>query len=85
MRKPVSLGSKKLDSLSKLYFHVNVDVGHHVHLHVGHLVYLHVCHHVHFHVGGHVHLHVGHHVHLHVVSTLCQGSETLTEWKSPKV
>ena len=40
------------NSLTKLYFHV--DVGHHVHLHVSHH---------------------------RVVSTLCEGLETLTEWK----
>ena len=52
--------------LTKLNFHVNVDInvdgGHDV----GHLVYL----------------HVGHH---NVTSTLCEGSETLTEWKSKSV
>ena len=32
-----------------------------------------------FFVGYHVHLHVGNH---NVVSTLCEGSERLTEWKS---
>ena len=47
--------------------------------HVGHLVHLHVCHHVHLHVGRHVSHHVGH---CNVVSTLCEVSETLTEWKS---
>ena len=39
----------------------------------------HVVHLVHLHVGYHVSHHVGHH---HVVSMLCEGSETLTEWKS---
>ena len=29
-----------------------------------------------------VHLHVGHH---NVISTLCEGSETLTEWKSESI
>ena len=38
------------------------------------------------HVGHHVHLHVGHHFSHHaryhnVVSTLCEVSEALTEWK----
>ena len=47
--------------------------------HVGHLVHLHVCHHIHLHDGHHVSHHVGHH---NVVSTLCEVSETLTEWKS---
>ena len=73
MRKPGKLRVEKVwaqltipvtNSLTKLYFHV--DVGHHVHLDVGH----------------HVHLHVSHH---RVVSTLCEGLETLTEWKSEKV
>ena len=42
--------------------------------------------HVHLHVGHHVHLHVGHHVgHHNVISTLCEGSETLTEWKSERM
>ena len=41
---------------------------------------------VHLHVGHHVHLHVGHHFSHHaryhnVVSTLCEVSEALTEWK----
>ena len=75
MRKPGKLRVEKVwaqltipvtNSLAKLYFHV--DVGHHVHLDVGH--------HVHLHVGHHVHLHVSHHL---VVSTLCEGLETLTE------
>ena len=39
--------------------------------------------HVDRHVGHLVHLHVGHHIgHQNVVSTLCEGSETLIEWKS---
>ena len=46
---------------------------------VGRPVVHHVGYLVHLHVGHHVHLHVGHH---NVVSTLCEGSETLTEWKS---
>ena len=50
-------------------------VGHHV----SHLVHLHVGHHVHLHVGRHVSHHVGHR---NVVSTLCEVSDTLTEWKS---
>ena len=33
-------------------------------------------------VGHHVHLNVGHH---NIVSTLCGGSETLTEWKSKSI
>ena len=42
-----------------------------------------VCRHVSHHVGHLVHLHVGHHIgHQNVVSTLCEGSETLIEWKS---
>ena len=41
-----------------------------------------VNHLVHLHVGHYVSHHVGHH---NVVSTLCEGSETLTEWKSEKV
>ena len=49
-------------------------VGHHG----GHLV----RHLVHLHVGHQVHLHVGHR---NVVSTLCEVSETLTEWKSESV
>ena len=48
--------------------------GCHVHLPVSHLVHLHV---------GHlVHLHVGHH---NVILTLCEGSETLIEWKSESI
>ena len=35
--------------------------------------------HVHLHVGNHVSYHVGHR---NVVATLCEVSETLTEWKS---
>ena len=47
-------------------------------MHVGHLVHLHV--------GHHAHLHVGHLVsHRNVVSTLCEVSETLTEWKSKSI
>ena len=43
-------------------------------------------HHVHLHLGHHVHSHVGHHVsHQNVISTLCEGSETLTEWKSESI
>ena len=34
--------------------------------------------HVHLHVGNHVSYHVGHR---NVVATLCEVSETLTEWK----
>ena len=53
-----------------------------VSLHVGHLL----GHLVHLHVGHCVHLHVGRHVyHRHVVSTLCEVSETLTEWKSETI
>ena len=45
---------------------------------VGHLVHLHV--------GHHVHLCIGHHVsHHNVVSTLCEGSETVLEWKSESI
>ena len=51
--------------------HVGRHVGHLVHLHVGHLVHLHVGHHVSHHIG-----------HRNIVSTLCEGSEMLTEWKS---
>ena len=62
---------------------VGKHVGHHVgllvHLHVGHHVYLHVGHHVSHHVGHCVSQHVGHG---NVFSTLCEVSETLTEWKS---
>ena len=47
------------------------------------MIHLHVGHDVRLHVGYHVHLHIGHHFdHYNVVSTLCEGSETLTEWKS---
>ena len=49
-------------------------VGKHVGHHVGHLVHLHVGHHVSHHVG-----------HRNVVSTLCEVSETLTEWKSESI
>ena len=75
--------------------HVSHHAGHHVQQHVsqeqtkiisnhvgyrvGHLVHLHVSHHVHLHVGRRVSNHVGHH---NVVLTLCEGSETLIEWKS---
>ena len=45
---------------------------------VGHRVHLHSAHHVHLHVSHHV----GHH---NVVLTLCEGSETLTEWKSESI
>ena len=46
--------------------------------HVGHLDHLHV--------GHHVSHHVSHHVgHRNVVSSLCEGSETLTKWKSESV
>ena len=43
-----------------------------------------------FMVGHHVQLHVGHPVHLHVdhhdvISMLCEGSETLLEWKSESI
>ena len=42
--------------------------------------------HVGHHLGNLVHLHVGHHVgHRNVVSTLCEGSEALSEWKSESV
>ena len=54
-------------------------VGKHVGHHVGLLVHLHVGHHVYLHVGHCVSHHVGHG---NVVSTLCEVSETLTEWKS---
>ena len=70
--------------LTKLDFHVDgdvevdvyvdIDVGHHFHLHVGHIVRLNV--------GYLVHLQVGHH---NVISTLCEGSETLLEWKSESI
>ena len=55
-----------------------------VQLHIGHFVYLHVGHHVQLHTGN---FFIGHHVLHHVsnhnaVSTLCEVSETLTEWKS---
>ena len=46
--------------------------------HIGHLV----GHLVHLHVGHHVHLHVGYH---DVISSLCEVSETLTEWKYESV
>ena len=50
------------------------------------MIHLHVGHDVRLHVGYHVHLHIGHHVgHYNVVSTLCEGSETLTGWKSESV
>ena len=52
MRKPGKLRVAKVcaqltNSLTKLDFYVDVDVGHHV----GHLVYLHIGHHVQLHVG----------------------------------
>ena len=41
---------------------------------------------VNFFVGHHVGRHVSHHVgHRNVVSTLCEVSETLTEWKSKTI
>ena len=49
---------------------------------VSHYVHHHVGHDVHLHVDNDVHPHVGHH---NVISTLFEGSETLTEWKSKKV
>ena len=57
------------NSLTKLGFHV----GHLVNFHVGHNVQLHVGHHVSHHVG-----------HQNVISTLCEGSEILTEQNSEK-
>ena len=66
---PVTNFVTKLDSHVDVYVNVYVDVD------VGH----HFGHHVHLNVGHLVHLHVGHH---NVVSTLSEGSETLTEWKS---
>ena len=54
-------------------------------LHNG-LVLLHFGHHVPLHLGHHIHLHVGHHVgQSNVVLTLCEASETLTEWNSKSV
>ena len=41
-----------------------------------------VGHHVHLHVGDHVSHHVGHH---NVISTLCEGSETLAAWQPESV
>ena len=76
-------------SRAKLDFHVDVDV--YVGVYVDVYVYVDVNiyvdvddnvdvgHHVHLHFGHDVQLHVGHH---NVVSMLCEGSETLTEWKS---
>ena len=58
------------------------DVGYHVGHLVSHLVHLHVGNHVHLHVGRHVGRHVGH---CNVVSTLCEVSESLTEWKSESI
>ena len=41
---------------------------------------------IYLHVGHHVRLHDGHRVcHHNVISTLCEGSETLTEWKYESV
>ena len=66
----------------------SIHVGHQVQVHVGqfylvrHLVHLHLDHLVYLHVGHHVSHLVGYH---YVVSTLCEGSETLVEWKSEKV
>ena len=63
---------KKFPSIHKLIFFYNVI------FFVGHLVNLLI--------GYHVHLHVGRHVsHRNVVSMFCEGSETLTEWKSESV
>ena len=56
-------------------------VGKHVGHHVGQLVHLNVGHHVSHHVGRHVSHHGGHR---NVVLTLCEVSETLTEW-NPRV
>ena len=57
--------------------YVSKHVGHHV----GQLVHLNVGNHVSHHVGRHVSHHVGHR---NVVLTLCEVSETLTEW-NPRV
>ena len=78
----------KLDVDFDVNINFDVDVGHFAHLHDGHHFHLKVGHHVNFMpvpfcfghlVGHHVHLHLGHH---NVVSTLCEGLEALTEWKS---
>ena len=70
------------NSMSDNFFVVvSQHVGHYL---VVHLVHLYVVHHVHlhFHVGHNVSHHVGHQ---NVVSTLCEGSETLTIWKSESI
>ena len=59
--------------------HVGHHICHHVSHHISHLVHLHVSYHVHLHVGCHVSHRGGHR---NVVSTLCEASETVTEWKS---
>ena len=64
-----------LAKLGTLFGHC---VGKHVGHHVGHLVQLHVGHHVHLHVGRHI-------SHRNILSTLCEVSETLTEWKAESV
>ena len=73
----------------------SIHVGHQVQVHVGqfylvrHLVHLHLDHLVYLHVGHHVsHLHgqlVGPCGHHNAISKFCEGSETLTKWKSKKV
>ena len=54
----------------------------HVGHYVGHLVGHHVSYHFHLHVGQHVSNHIGHR---NVVLTLCEVSQTLTEWKSESI
>ena len=80
---PFFLFLAKLGTLLLLLAKLGALFGHYVGKHVGHhvglLVHLHVGHHVYLHVGHRVSHHVGHG---NVVSTLCEVSETLTEWKS---
>ena len=65
-----------------VHLHVGLHISHLIHHHVGHLVFLHVGHHVQLLVGHHVGHLVGHH---NVILTLCEGSETLIEWKSESI
>ena len=74
------------NSMSANYYYHHFLVSRHVSRHVGRYV----CQHVGHLIGYHVHLHVVHHVSHHVghnsvILTLCEGSETLLEWKSEKV
>ena len=68
------LADKVWAQLTKPRKQLSHHVSHHLHLHVNH---------VQLHVGRHVHLHFSLHVgHRNIISTLCEGSETLTIWKS---